>query len=74
MEFKLTEVQQMVKETAREIAQKVIAERVEEIESTKSVPQDIFDKIAEAGLLGVALPEEYGGIDAGYIALSMAYE
>lgn len=74
MEFRLNETQEMVRETAREIAQKVLVDKVEEIESTRAVSKDIFDKIAEAGLLATALPEEFGGIDAGYVALCMAYE
>lgn len=74
MEFKLNETQQMVKDLAREIAIKEIAPRAEEIDASHCIPKEIFDTIAEAGILGVALPEEYGGIDSGYVALMGAYE
>lgn len=74
MEFALNETQRMIKEVGMEIAEKVIAPRVDEIESSRSVPKDIFDAIAEAGILGVPFPEEYGGIDAGNVALMCAME
>jgi len=74
MEFKLSETQEMVRQLAREIAQKEIAPRAQEIDAGQSVPKDIFDTVAAAGLLGVALPEAYGGVDAGYAALMGVYE
>ena len=74
MEFKLNETQQMVKDLARDIAQKEILPRKDEIESSQSVPKEIIDTLAEVGLLGVALPEKYGGSDAGYVALACALE
>lgn len=74
MEFRLNETQEMVRDLAREIAEKKIADRYEEIDANNSVPLDIFEAIAEAGILGVAMPEEYDGIDAGYVALMGAFE
>jgi alkylation response protein AidB-like acyl-CoA dehydrogenase len=74
MEFKLNETQQMIKEVGAEIAQKVVLPRVEEIESSRTVPEDIFAAIAESGILGVPFPEEYGGIDSGNVALMSALE
>lgn len=74
MEFRLTDDQLMVRELARDVAEKVIAGRAEEIDEKQGVPKEIFDAIAEAGLLGVALPEAYGGINAGYVALMGAFE
>jgi len=74
MEFKLNETQEMIRDIARNIAVNTITSRVEEIESSEKVPQDIFDTIAESGLLGACLPEAYGGIDAGHVAVTAAIE
>lgn len=74
MEFKLNDIQQMVQDTAREIATKEISKYVEEIEETRGVPKAVIDAIAEAGIIGVPFQEELGGVDGGYIAMTCAYE
>lgn len=74
MEFKLNQMQQIIQETAREIATKEVAKYVDEIEETRSVPEALMKTIAEGGILSIPFAEEYGGIDAGYIAMSIAYE
>ena len=45
----------------REIADKELASRVEEHERTETYPEGLFATLAEAGLLGLPYPEEYGG-------------
>ncbi|MDR3349786.1 MAG: acyl-CoA dehydrogenase family protein [Acidaminococcales bacterium] len=74
MEFKLTDIQEMVQETAREVAQKVIWGQVAQIEKERHISDGIAKAVADAGILGIPFPEEYGGIDAGYIAQALAFE
>ncbi|MBT4522865.1 MAG: acyl-CoA/acyl-ACP dehydrogenase [Halieaceae bacterium] len=76
MDFSLTEDQQSIKELARQIfSDKVTPQLLREIEAT----EDCFDRqlwasLAEAGLLGVALPEQYGGSGFGLFELNLILE
>jgi len=74
MEFRLSETQLMIRDTAREVANNTIAKRADEIEKEKKVPQEVFEALAVAGLMGIPFPEEYGGIDAGYVSFALACE
>lgn len=74
MEFQFNEMQEMIRSTAHQLCEGIIAGRVDEIEETKMVPDDIFHAIADTGLLGAALPEAYGGVDCGHVAIAAAME
>ncbi len=74
MDFKLNDTQEAIRSTARSYAQKLLAPRVEEIEKADEYPLDLFRQMAEMGLLGIPYPEEYGGLDAGYLSTSIALE
>jgi len=62
MNYFLTEEQQMIQETAREIAQKIIKPVALEYDEKNEFPWDVQKKIADAGLFGVYISEEYGGM------------
>ena len=51
-----------IRELAREFAEKKIAPIATEIDQNDEVPQSIYDEMAEMGLFGLKIPEEYGGI------------
>lgn len=68
MPYMLTEEQQMVRDMVRKLAQNEIAPRAAEIDRTRTFPRENLKKMAELGLMGVPIPEEYGG--AGYDFLS----
>jgi butyryl-CoA dehydrogenase len=70
MEFDLTEEQRMIRDTAREFALREVAPKAAELDKSGRWPSEIIAKMAELGLLGVAIPQEYGG--AGMDALSYA--
>jgi len=74
----LTEEQQMIKETAHEIAEKKIKPVALEYDEKNEFPWDIQKEIADAGLCGVYISEEYGGIvpkgEAGIMNLVIAVE
>jgi alkylation response protein AidB-like acyl-CoA dehydrogenase len=74
MDFQLTEEHQLIQETARRIAKEKIAPRAAELDETGEYPHDIFAAFREVGLLGLTLPEAYGGSGAGTLALALAVE
>jgi butyryl-CoA dehydrogenase len=62
MNYFLTEEQEMIRETAREIALKKIKPAALEYDEKNEFPWDIQKIIADAGLFGVYIEEEYGGM------------
>jgi butyryl-CoA dehydrogenase len=70
MNFDLSPEQGMIQKTARELATREIGPRAAEIDRSHKFPRDIFSRLGEVGLLGVMLPEKWGG--AGMDALSYA--
>src|SRR6266576_4891367 len=60
--------------TVRKIAQDKVAPRAREIDTTAAYPQDLFDLFRETGLLGLVIPEEYGGSGGGISGLTVAIE
>jgi butyryl-CoA dehydrogenase len=70
MNFDLSPEQKLIQTTARDLAAREIAPRAAEIDRSHKFPRDIFTRLGELGLLGVMLPEKWGG--AGMDALSYA--
>jgi alkylation response protein AidB-like acyl-CoA dehydrogenase len=68
MQFGLTEEQQAIQAAARRIAQEKFAPRAAEIDATGEFPWDNVRVLREAGFLGMAFPEEYGGGGADHVA------
>ncbi len=60
--------------TVRKLAQERIAPRAREIDKTQEYPQDLFELFRDTGLLGLVIPEEYGGSGAGILGLTIAIE
>ena len=74
MDFELSEAEKLIQGTARRIAREVIAPRAAEIDETAVYPEDVFEAYKDIGLLGVAIPEQYGGSGAGTLAMVLAVE
>ncbi len=74
MDFELSEEHKLIRDTTRRIARERIAPRAAEIDETEEYPEDIFQVYREAGLLGLSIPQEYGGAGAGVLALCLAVE
>ena len=74
MDFRLTEEQEMIRQTARRIAREVVAPRAAALDETGEYPEDIFQVYKETGLLGLNFPEAYGGSGAGTLGLGLAVE
>lgn len=74
MNHMLTEEQQMIVETAREIAQKKMLPVREEYDHNGVFPWDVIKALAEADMCGLYIPEEYGGMGGGVLELCLAVE
>jgi len=74
MDFTLSEADQLIQQTARRVAQDVVKPRAAEVDATATYPEDYFEAFRDAGLLGITLPREVGGAEAGTVALALAVE
>ena len=72
MDLELTETQQLVAKTARDYAERVIRPVAAELDREERFPTDILKGLAELGLMGVNVPAELGGAEAGVVAYSLA--
>ena len=72
MQFDLTETQQLIRQTARDFAVKDLELGAGEREREGRFPKDLLKQMAELGLMGVNVPEQYGGVEAGVVAYSLA--
>jgi alkylation response protein AidB-like acyl-CoA dehydrogenase len=67
MNFELTEEQRMIQEMSRKFADKEIKPVAGELDRTHRHPTEILAKMGELGLMGITIPEEYGGAGMDYI-------
>ena len=74
MDFELSEELAQLQATVRRLAQEKIKPRAREIDSSSEYPLDVFEAFKDAGLLGLCIPEEYGGAGAGILGLTLAIE
>jgi alkylation response protein AidB-like acyl-CoA dehydrogenase len=66
MDFKPTENQEMIAQTVRDFAEKNIRPYLMDWDESQTFPIEVFKKLGELGLMGVLVPEEYGGAGLGY--------
>jgi butyryl-CoA dehydrogenase len=74
MDLELTPEQTMIRDTARDLAAKVIAPAAAEIDRTHRFPKEIVARLSELGLLGVAVPERWGGAGMDTVSYALALE
>jgi butyryl-CoA dehydrogenase len=72
MLFKLTDEQLMIQNMVREFSRKVVAATASERDKTKEFPAVNFKQMGELGLMGMMIPEEYGGEEADTISYVLA--
>jgi alkylation response protein AidB-like acyl-CoA dehydrogenase len=74
MDFKLSEEQEMIRDAAREFAQKEIAPIAAEFDRSGEFPVDTIRKAGELGFMGIEVPEEYGGAGLDTIGYALLME
>jgi alkylation response protein AidB-like acyl-CoA dehydrogenase len=74
MDFELNEEQKMVRDMVRDFAQKEVAPRAALVDKTEEFPAENIRKMGELGLLGLPLPEQYGGGGGDYLSYAIAVE
>jgi alkylation response protein AidB-like acyl-CoA dehydrogenase len=74
MDFALTETQRLIQAAARDFASKEILPHAAELDATGRFPLRQLKGLAELGMMGVNIPEAYGGADAGVVAYSLAMQ
>ncbi|MEH6359200.1 MAG: acyl-CoA dehydrogenase [Amylibacter sp.] len=71
LEDQLTEEERMIRDAARAYAQDKLQPRIIQAYANEETDPAIFREMGEMGLLGATLPEEYGGIGAGYVTYGL---
>lgn len=71
LEDQLTEDERMMRDAASAFAADKLAPRIEEAYLDEKTDPAIFREMGEAGLLGITVPEEYGGLGAGYVTYGL---
>lgn len=74
MEFELSDELRELQAQVRRLSREKILPRARDIDRSGEYPQDIFDAFADAELLGLCIPQEYGGSGAGILGLTLAIE
>ncbi|SHH54756.1 Acyl-CoA dehydrogenase [Jatrophihabitans endophyticus] len=73
-QYRLTEEQQLLRKSVRELAEDRIAPRAAEIDETGEFPYDVRDALVRAGFHAVHVPEEYGGMGADALSACIVVE
>src|SRR5690606_2748961 len=71
LEDQLTEEERLVRDGAAAFAADKLAPRIEAAYMDETTDPAIFREMGEAGLLGVTVPEEYGGLGANYVTYGL---
>jgi alkylation response protein AidB-like acyl-CoA dehydrogenase len=74
LDFALTESQQMIAEMIRRWGEEHLRPVVKHYDETQEFPREIFDQLGEMGLMGVLVPEAYGGSGFGYYEYVVAIQ
>ncbi len=71
LEDQLTEDERLTRDSARAFAQEKLQPRVINAYREEEVAPEIFHQMGDMGLLGITVPEEYGGLGAGYVTYGL---
>ena len=74
MDFILNDDQKMLRDTVRRIAESEFRPHAAEVDQTEVFPRNAIKTLAENGLMGIQVPEEFGGAGAGMLSLILTVE
>lgn len=74
MDFSLSEEHVILRDTVRKFTEREVAPRIKELDEHHEFDRSVLDGMAELGLLGICIPEQYGGGGMDYISLAIACE
>ena len=74
MNFDLDQEHELVRSTVRDFAQERVAPVAEELDRESRFPYELVGELAELGLMGMTIPEEYGGAGADTVSYAIAVE
>ena len=74
MNYELTDEQELIRQTVREFALSHVAPVAEELDREERFPYELVSELAELGLMGIPIPDEYGGAGADTVSYAIAIE
>jgi short-chain 2-methylacyl-CoA dehydrogenase len=74
MNYELTEEQGLLRRTVRDFSESKVAPIAEELDREERFPYELVQELAELGLMGIPIPEEYGGVGADTVSYAIAIE
>ena len=74
MNFEIPENLRMMVETVRRFVKQDLEPISQKVEDEDRIPDEIVEKMRELGLFGLAIPEEYGGLEIGTLGECLVYE
>jgi alkylation response protein AidB-like acyl-CoA dehydrogenase len=74
MNYELTDEQELLRRTVREFAETKVAPVAEELDREERFPYELVQEMAELGLMGIPIGEEYGGAGADTVSYAIAIE
>jgi short-chain 2-methylacyl-CoA dehydrogenase len=72
--YELTEEQQLLRRTVRDFAESRVAPLAAELDRESRFPYELVAEMAELGLMGIPIPEQYGGAGADTVSYAIAVE
>ncbi|HSP77832.1 MAG TPA: acyl-CoA dehydrogenase family protein, partial [Myxococcaceae bacterium] len=72
MDLELTETQTLIRDTARKFARERVAPQARGFDKEEHFPVELFKELASLGLMGVNIPAQYGGAEAGVVSYALA--
>ena len=74
MDLDLSQEHELLRNTVREFATERVAPVAEELDRESRFPYELVAEMAELGLMGIPIPEEYGGAGSDTLAYAIAIE
>jgi len=74
MDFSLTEEQQIMRDSVREFVAREVIPNATQWDEQEEFPEATVAKLGELGVLGMVVPEEYGGSDLDYVTIALVLE